>query len=124
MKRDNELMIETIKQFCEYITNNNIDTSLLSEWSKQRDVQLDDFMKFCYDNGFVPGDYDSQNNKAFMEEPAKIPLLNLEESRKLLGYIIRSEYWGGGLYAKSINDGLLIILLKRIVFLLSECTEC
>lgn len=120
MGNANQSIINTITNFTAYLMSNDVDTSLLSEWSPKRDAQLDSFMKFCYDNNFVPSDYNSQDNKTLLENPKRIQNLSFDESRKLLGYIIRSEYWGGGLYGKSIEDGSLIILLKRIAAHMSE----
>lgn len=117
VENDNQSIINSITNFTDYLINNDIDTSLLSEWSPKRDSQLDSFMQFCYNNNFVPSDYDSQDNMALLDNPKRIQTLSFGESRKLLGYIIRSEYWGGGLYGKSIKDGSLIILLKELLLI-------
>ena len=81
----------------------------------ERDKRLDGFIEFSYKNGFVPSDYDSQDNEELLKNKERFNSFTYEESRKLLGYIIRSQYWGGGIYGRSIKDGSLALILRRII---------
>lgn len=83
----------------------------------------DEFIDMAYDAGWVAEDFDwprwmdSNEAKAFLENPNKIASANVEQLQKLLTVIIRSDRYCEGTVQQAFDQGLLQAITVRAVIL-------